>query len=161
MADWGCCAWCATWCRLQGSRGANAREIADAFLDSPLMSQLSDDRGPRRRPVAEEEEEDMGLSRDRSTMNLGGWVRREGREAGGAAASVGSSRSEGQAERRRYQHWVGDYGPLHTRAVREQEDDEEEDRDDPRSEAGEGKGERPDLSVISKAAASRLTVASW
>lgn len=90
-----------------GGFGGSAREIAEAFLDSPLMTHLGG--GKREEQAGGEDEEEVGSN------GLSGLSDVAPSESDKINSLYVKDHTRGGRD---HSEWLGDYGPSHTRTVK-------------------------------------------
>ncbi|KAF4032644.1 hypothetical protein GN244_ATG15460 [Phytophthora infestans] len=109
------------------TKGAAALEIVDDFMKSPLMDKFGRENQPN-------SESDQHLAqKDPLKVELYGTAALDSSFLGCKPAPETRRRSESRLKqpRRNYNGWLGDYGPLHTKTVRPEWDETEDDAPDP------------------------------
>ncbi|KAF4028422.1 hypothetical protein GN244_ATG19905 [Phytophthora infestans] len=115
------------------TKGAAALEIVDDFMKSSLMDKFGRENQPNSILVHISESDQYLAQEDPLKVELYGTAALDSSFLGCKPAPETRRRSESRLKqpRRNYNGWLGDYGPLHTKTVRPEWDETEDDAPDP------------------------------
>ncbi|ETK85500.1 hypothetical protein, variant 2 [Phytophthora nicotianae] len=110
------------------TKGAAALEIVDDFMKSPLMDKF----GRGNLPTSGDTDQQRSAQKDPLKEELYGTAALDSSFLGCKPAPEPRRRSESEQKqpRRNYNGWLGDFGPLHTKTVRPEWDEAEDDAAD-------------------------------